>query len=171
MDMAIAPLFERVIRACFGRAADGPEQQVDQKLVDDTIEMIVETVEPRVRHRSRYQDKLRPCVRETIAHLRSLGKAPLEPIILSRKAWAADPCLNAFFATADDVPACMGRAGELRAFFAAPANADLSEAYALLGMKKQERQIFAPRYDGDVLRHDGAQVRGSFSDHRIVAPS
>src|SRR5262245_31741902 len=169
--MALSPLFERVIQSLFGRSGDGPEQQVDQKLIDDTIEMVVETVEPRVRHHSRYKQKLKPCVRETIAHLRSLGKAPLEPIVLARKAWSGDPRLNTFFATADDVQACLGRTSELRAFFADPANAGVEEAFALLGMKKKERQIFASRQDGDVLRHDVAQVSVSFSDHRIVMPS
>src|SRR5262245_66364174 len=113
--MALSPLFERVIQGLFGRSGNEAEQQIDQKLIDDTIDMIVETVEPRVRHHSRYKDKLKPCVRATIAHLRSLGKAPLEPITLARKAWSGDARLNAFFATAGAVPACPGRTTQERA--------------------------------------------------------
>jgi hypothetical protein len=79
--------------------------------------------------------------------------------------------LNAFFATADDIPACLGASRELRSFFNGPAGAGAAEAYALLGMRKTERQVFAPSLEGDALRQDVAQTSVSFSGHRIVAPA
>ena len=71
---------------------------------------VVEAVEPKVKLHSRYRQKLEPCIRRTIDHLRSLVREPLEPVLLNRAAWASDPRVNAFFATADDVPACLGAA-------------------------------------------------------------
>jgi len=114
--MAVSTLFERIVQSLFGGAGDGAEPEVERRLVDDMIEMVVETVEPRVRQVRHYNQKLQGCMRGTIAHLREIGKAPFEPVMMARGAWAGDPRLNAFFATADDVPACLGRSRELRAW-------------------------------------------------------
>jgi hypothetical protein len=167
--MAGASVFDRVVSALFGTAE--VKDEAEQQLIADMIEMIVETVEPRVRLRAGYQQKLTGCVRATIAYLRSIGKTPLEPLLATRANWNEDARLNAFFARADDVPAVLGRSKELRSFFDDPANADVEEAFALLGMKKEEKTIFAPRFEDGTLKQDVAQTAVSFSGHRLVAPS
>lgn len=163
-------LFERVAAALFGGEAR-TDSDADRQLIADTIELVVEAVEPRVRLNPRYREKLEKAARHSIAYLRSIGREGLEPVLLTRKAWSEDPRVNAFFATANDVPDCLGRSRELRAFFENVSNQGVDEAYALLGMKKEERTIFAPKLEGDSLRHDVAQVAVSFSNHRLVAPS
>jgi len=168
--MAIS-LLERVAGALFGGREAPPDDPGERQLVADMIELVAEEVEPRVRSHARYREKLDPGIRKSIAYLRSIGREGLEPILLARVAWNDDPRLNAFFATADDVPACLGRSKELRAFFENPSNRDVQEAYALLGMKKEERTVFAPQLEGDALRHDVAQVSVSFSEHRLIAPA
>jgi hypothetical protein len=167
----MASLFERVAAALFGGGSSAPDDPAETQLVTDMVELVVETVEPRVRLNPGYQRKLSGCVSSCIAHLRSIAGGGVEPLLLTRVAWSSDPRVNAFFATADDVPACLARSHELRAFFESPANQGVDEAYALLGMKKEERTVLAPKLDGDGLKHDVAQVSVSFSGHRIVAPS
>ena len=163
-------MFERLAAALFGgRAASATE--ADAQLVAEAIEAVVDAVEPRIRHRTRYQQKLDGCVRRTIAHLRELARVPLEPVRLARAAWGSDPRVNAFFATADDVVECLGRSRELRAFFADPVNRGVEEAFGLLGMKLVEKTVFAPQLQGDAVRHDVAQVTVSFADHRLIAPA
>jgi hypothetical protein len=166
--MAATSLFDRVVSALFGQA--DVKDEADEQLIGDMIEMIVDTVEPRVRLRTGYQNKLKGCVRATIACLRSIGKTPLEPVLLTRANWNEDARLNAFFARADDVPAFIGRSKELRAFFDDPANEGVEEAFALLGMKKEEKTIFAPRFEDGMLKQEVAQTAVSFSEHRLVAP-
>ncbi len=168
--MAIS-LLERVAGALFGGREAPPDDPVERQLVADMIELVVEEVEPRVRSHARYREKLDPCICKSIAYLRSIGREPLEPVLLTRAAWNDDPRLNAFFATADDVPACLGRSNELRAFFENPSNGEVQEAYALLGMKKEERTVFAPQLEGDALKHDVPQMTVSFSGHRLIAPT
>jgi hypothetical protein len=163
--------FERVAAALFGGGQPRVNDEADRQLIADTIEAVVDTVEPRVRLNTRYRDKLEGCVRKTIAYLRAIAREPLEPILLAHAAWSDDPRLNAFFARADDVPACLGRSRELRAFFDTLSNGEVQEAYALLGMKKEERNVFAPRLEGDTLKQDVAQVTVSFSEHRVIAPA
>jgi len=67
--------------------------------------------------------------------------------------------------------ALLGRSEELRAFFAAPANAAAAEAHALLAMLKAERQVFAPAIVDGALRQDVAQTTVSFDKHRLFAPA
>src|SRR5204862_5591605 len=104
-------------------------------LVGEATEAVVDAVEPKVRMDSRYRKKLEPCIRQSIEHLRALAREPLEPVLLSRVAWASDPRVNAFFATASDVRATLGRSQELRSFVDQPANSAMQEAYAMLGMR------------------------------------
>jgi len=168
--MSVPSLFQRVADALFG-SGQPADSEADRKLIADTIEVIVDAVEPRVRLRSGYQGKLEGCVRDTIAHLRAIGREGLDPILLTRTAWSDDPRVNAFFATADDVGSCLGRSRELRAFFDDPANREAPEAYALLGMKKDERTVLGMELQGDSVRQDVAQTAVNFSDHRIIAPA
>jgi len=149
-------LFTRLAGALFG----GSDKPADAALIAEMTDAVVDAVEPKVRMHSRYRQKLEPCIRTSIAHLRALGNALAEPVPLTRAAWASDPRVNAFFAMAEDVRACLGRSPELRSFFDRGGDA---EAYALLGMKKEERSVLDPR--------DVAQTLVNFSGHRIVAPS
>jgi len=167
--MAIS-LFERVAGALFGGRDVSADAAAERELVADMIELVVDEVEPRVRSYGSYRAKLDPCICKSIAYLRSIGRESWEPILLTRAAWSDDPRVNAFFATADEVPACLGRSTELRAFFENPANSDVQEAYALLGMKKEERTVLAPQLEGDALKLDVPQVVVNFSEHRLIAP-
>jgi hypothetical protein len=141
----------------------------DQEWVAATVEAIVDQVEPRVRMVAGYQRKLEAGVKHTIAYLRGLGRdLPEDVLTLSRAAWGRDPQLNAFFATANDVPACLGRSKPLRTLLDSPGTA---EAYALLAMRLEERQIFAPKLVGAQLHQDVAQTSVSFTSHRLFAPT
>jgi hypothetical protein len=167
--VATPSLFDRIAAALFGGAPRAGDTEAERALVADLIEAVVGDVEPRVRHCSGYQGKLEDCIRHSIAYLRSIGRG-LEPVPLTRAAWSGDPRVNAFFARAEDVPACLGRSAELRAFFEDPANGEVQEAYALLGMKKEERSVLGMELKGETVQHDVAQVVVSFSGHRLVAP-
>ncbi len=170
--MAFGSLFLNVASKLFGAAPAGRAGTVEPELVKIAAEAIVEAVDPRLRGVSGYQRKIETGVVRTILHMRELAKElPHEPIELSRDAWGADQQLNAFFATAADVPATLGRSALLRAYFESPVNAGAADAYALLGMLKIEREVFAPALVDGVLRHDVAQTTVSFSNHTLIAPA
>ena len=165
----MASMFERVVSVLFGSAAQAGAD-VDRQLVDEMTQAMVETVEPRVRLRSGYREKLAAGVRGTIVHLRELAQQlPQEAILLSRQAWSDDAHVRAFFAAATDVSTSIGRCDELRQFF--DGNSACEQAYALLGMQHKERQVLAPRLEGEVLRQEVVQTTVSFSDHRLLAPA
>jgi len=169
--MAFTNLFSNVASKLFGAAPAGDTGKVEPELVQMAVESIVDAVDPRLRVVSGYQGKIAPAVTRTIVHMRTLARDLPEPIALSRAAWGTDPLLNAMFATADDVPAVLGRSDELRTFFDAAGNAAAAEACALLGMLKVERNVLAPAIVDDVLRQDVAQTTVSFSRHTLIAPA
>jgi len=160
-------MFDRLASALFANDREDTGGVAEKQLVSDLTELVVETVDPRIRLQSRYADKLEPCVRKTIAHLRAIGRTPMEPLLLARSRWSEDPRLNAFFAAADDVPAFLGRSKELREFF----RVDQVEAYALLAMKREERMVLMNQQDGETVQRDVPQTTVSFTGHRLFAPS
>ena len=169
--MDLSALLDRVSASLFGRAAADQDEGLAQQLVADMTELVVETVDPRIRLQSRYAQKLEGSMRKTIEHLREAGRQPMAPLLLARAAWSDDPRLNAFFASADDVPALLGRSKVLHDFFGDASNRALGQAFALLAMKKEERNVLGARQEGDRVLHEVPQVTVSFSGHRLFAPS
>jgi hypothetical protein len=169
--MANPTLFDRVVSALFGRDTSPAGDAEERLLVAELTELVVDTVDPRIRLQSRYAAKLEGCMRKTISHLRALGRQPLDPLLLTRSAWSDDPRLNAFFASANDVPAFLGRSKELREFFRVPSNREAGEAFALLAMKREERTVLGVQQQGEQVQHDVPLATVSFSGHRLFAPS
>jgi len=163
-------LFDRTLGVLFGRQQQVRPDQ-DREFVAELTDLVVDTVEPKVRANRRYRQKLEPCIRTTIAYLREVGRMPLEPVVLARARWSDDPGLNAFFASADDIPAFLGRSKELRAFFEDPAHAGVAEAFALLGMRREEKTVFAPRFENGMLSGEVTQTTVDFTGHKLVGPS
>ncbi|HEX6829208.1 MAG TPA: hypothetical protein VF104_09530 [Burkholderiales bacterium] len=169
--MSLRELFASLLGAHGDPAAGEDLPERVRAALPETVDLIVETIDPRLRLVPGYQDKLGASVRHTVAYLRSLVPHPPPPIELSQKAWAADPRVNAFFAAAGDVPLVMGRSKELRAFFDDPANAGTREAVALLAMEMREQNVLGVAMEGEMLKRDVAQTTVSFADHRIVMPA
>jgi hypothetical protein len=157
--VAEASLFDRFVSALFGEGSQTDE--AEERLVAQLVELVVDTVEPKLRLNRKYRKRLDPGVRATMAWLREAAKAPLEPLVLTRANWSADARLAAFFASPDDIPAVLGRSTALRKFF--EENAAAAEACALLGMKREDKSILDAQ--------DVAKITTDFSGHKVVAPS
>jgi hypothetical protein len=137
--MPLSSLFARVGAALFGGSSEADD--VDAALLDECVDAIVEAVDPRLKLMPRYRSRLAPATICSIRFLRSLAPRLPDPIELSRDAWSADPYINAFFATPNDVQTCLDRNVELGAFFRDPSNAQLDAAYGVLGMRREERNV------------------------------
>jgi hypothetical protein len=167
--MAGDSFFDRVLSRLFG--SDEAPGDADAQLVDELTDAIVDTVEPRVRAHKHYRRELAGCVRTTLAWLRTLGRMPLDAVVLTQANWGQDPRLNTFFGAAENVPDFLGRSHELRAFFDEPANANVQEAFALMGMRKEEKTVLGPRFEDGMLKQEVAQTAVNFTGHRLVAPA
>lgn len=167
--MSITNVFARLAGTLFGGQPVDPTDAIDPATLDDAVDAIVEGVEPRIRVVPRYRKKLAPTVTRTIRFMRSLAPVLPAPIELSRAAWSADPYINAFFATAGGIPDTLGRSDELRAFFADPANGRFDAAYALLAMRREERNVLASALIEGEVRRDVAQTTIGFTGHTLFA--
>ena len=156
-------LFSELAARLFGPS---PPAAVDAELLTMGVEAVVDAVDPRLRTMSGYARRMAPAVTRAIVHLRELGPLLPDPIALSRGAWADDSLLNAAFATADDVSLLLGRSPELTGFL--EGNSGTADAYALLGMLKTEREVFAPGLVDGALQQDVAQTTVSFSQHKLI---
>ncbi len=166
----MASALDRIMSALFGGAP--ADDGADAELIKELVEETVNEVEPRVRLNPGYQGKLAEGVRATIAYLRRLGQElPDTPIDLTAAAWRDDPRVNAFFASKDEVPQFLGRCKPLRALFKQAGNEALQDAYGLLGMRLDEKQVFAPKMEDGMLKQDVAQTSVSFSGHRLFGPA
>ncbi len=166
--MPFGTLLSRFAGRLFGAAPPGAAAAVDPELVAMGVEAVVDVVDPRLRTLSGYAARIGPAIAQTIAYLRELGQRMPAAIELSRAAWAHEALVNAAFATADDVSVVLGDSRDLRAFFATPEHCAVNEAYALLGMLKTERKVFAPSVVEGQLRQDVARTTVSFSHHRLL---
>jgi len=162
-----ASLLDRILSSLFGKEEE--REDTDEQLVAELTDAIVDTVEPRVRAHRQYRRELKDCVRTTVAWLRTIGRMPIDHVLLTRSHWGEDPRLNTFFGAPDAITEFLGRSRELRAFFDDPANADVQEAFALMGMRKQEKTFLGPRHEDGLLKEEVAQTAVNFAGHRLIA--
>jgi len=162
-------LFSRLVGS--GKTETVVLDQRQRELLDRVVEFVVDSTDPRIRMVARYQDKLAPAVIRTAQYFGGIIRALPEPLELSRIAWASDPAIKAFFATAADVPQVLARSADLRTFFDDPGQTGAQEVFALLVMEKAERTVYGTALENGILKSDVAQVNVNFSAHRVVAPA
>jgi hypothetical protein len=166
--MALSDIFARLGVALFGGPTADSADEIDAALLEQAVDAVVEAVDPRLRLMPRYHKRLAPVVIRSIRYMRSMAPRLPHPIELSRAAWAADPYINAFFATDADVQTLLDRSVELHAFFDTPANVRFDAAYGVLGMRRDERNVLASALVDGEMRRDVAQTTVSFAAHTLL---
>jgi hypothetical protein len=137
----------------------------DRQRIDETVERVVQTTNPKLRFARRYRARLEPAVATSLAYVRELVASQPAVREASAAAWPNDPYLRAFFATAEELVLAFSRSPELREFF--KRNAGMPEAFATLGMAMTERRVLGMVADADKTRSEVAQTVVSFGDHRV----
>jgi hypothetical protein len=137
----------------------------DAAAVDEAVEHIVQTANPRLRFARRYAQRLAPAVATAMAYAEEIVDAAPPAREATTAGWAVDPAMRAFFATPDDIVQAFSRSVEVRAFFDQNPLAD--EAFAVVGMQMSERQVVGVALQGSVMRRDVVQTTVSFGDYRV----
>jgi len=151
------------LREWWGRMFGGAPAAVPG--VEDAIERIVQVANPRLKLVRRYEKRLAQPVAASLGHVAALVAAIAPARTASVAAWSGDPCLAAFFATAQDLARAFSRSREVRAFF--DANPGATETCALLGMEMTERRVLGMGLQGNQVQSDVPQTTLSFGDHRM----
>jgi hypothetical protein len=137
----------------------------------DTIENVVDATDNRIRAVGSYRKLLQGAVATALEFTDDLVARIPGAIEVSRRSFACDPYVNAFFVNVADLQTVFSRSSEIRDFMDDYASAELPHCYALLCMHRSEKTVMGMEMAGDMLRKDVRQVAVSFSDHRIYSPS
>jgi hypothetical protein len=135
----------------------------DQARAAETLERIVQLVNPRLRFAYRYRRRLLQPVLGTLEYAHSLVAHVPAAHEASRATWSADPAMRAFFAGPGDLILGFSRSPEVRAWFD---NAAAGEVFAVLSMQVVERRALGVAVEQGIVRRDVAQTTISFADHR-----
>ncbi|HXZ97622.1 MAG TPA: hypothetical protein VEG37_11340 [Burkholderiales bacterium] len=150
----------------FERFRRGGAQSAPQTArIDETVERLVQVTNPRLRLIPRYRARLKPAAEAAMRYAHDLVALAPAAREASPTAWAGDPYLRAFFATADEIIRVYGRSADLRAHF--DRNPGSQEAYAVLSMQMIERKVLGVALEGEAMRSDVAQTTVSFGDYRV----
>ncbi|MBI5921097.1 MAG: hypothetical protein HY847_05550 [Betaproteobacteria bacterium] len=127
----------------------------------------VTVVDPLLKTVSGYEKHLATPVRNALAYCDGLVAAVPGPVEVNSHAFAADPLVHALFATCGDIAATLGKSRAVKAFLAEPANALADEFYALLGMRRFEKNVIGMAVHGDMVCADTPQRLLYFADHTL----
>ena len=162
-------LFDGIATFAQQQLAERRQHQERLAGLRDAIEQVVDASEPRIRLVGDYADKLMDAVDAALNHCQQLTRQLPPALTLSARAWASDPRVNAFFATATDLRAMLSQSWSVRAFFQQPGQPE--ECFALLLMVKRETGTFGSALEGDLLIREVRQIQVSFSEHRLHFPA
>ena len=135
----------------------------------EAIEQVVDASEPRSRLVGDYAEKLLDAVETAAQHCNKLTRQLPAALTLSARAWAIDPRVNAFFATAADLRATLSQNTAVQEFFQQPGLPE--EGFALMLMVKQETETLGTALAGDLLIREVRRTVVSFSKHHLYFPA
>lgn len=127
----------------------------------------VAVADPLLKTVSGYERRLAAAVRSALAYCDGLVAAVPGPIDVNSHAFAADPLVHALFATSGDIGATLGKSRAVKKFLAEPSSALANEFYALLGMRRFEKNVMGMAVHGDIVCADTPQKLLYFSDHTL----
>lgn len=151
-------MFKQLINKLSGRY-----ERLDDKDIERAIDLIITETDPRLRIVRAYKRKLRKPVIRSLAYMNNLVTRIPGPFEISRRAFGADPRINALFGSADDIEVLFSRSTSVRKFF--DDNPGSDRVYLPLAMRREEKKILGAALVNDMLRRDVAQTVVNYSDH------
>ena len=151
------------------RRAVREAEQERAAIIAEAVEEVIAATDPKLRALAHYDRSLGPVIAGALDYIAELIARLPPPIELSRRAWQRDPHVNAFFASAADLPLFLSRSKELQDFFQRHPGA--SQAFAILTLKRKERQVFGISLQDEMVRRDVAQTSVGFYEPQLLNPS
>ncbi len=149
----------------------GQRYQTDrsqERILRQTIDMVVKVADPRIRRVRRYKKSLRIPMKSATEYCVRLVDTIPGPVRISRQQYHSNPMVKALFVSADELEEVLRLA---------QVNSDLSDqgkegdTVALLTMTREEKTVFRHEEQGDIVVRDVKRRTVSFVDHRLLASS
>lgn len=138
----------------------------DDPALVQALARVLARVEPGIERTREWPGRYRAAIAAALAQARRVAEGIPGPVELDREHWVRNPEVHSLFAGADDLRRLLSTDAVLRAHVAAHGGA---EVYAVLSMRREERDTFGLESAGETLRRDVAQRVVWFGDHRFVA--
>lgn len=135
------------------------------------LDRVAELVDPMLRLAPAFERKLAFPVEHALGYCNGLVDALPGPIDINRQAFANDPLVHAFFATAGDIDQMLGRSQAVRDFLAEPCSWESDYFYAMFAARRQQKKQLGHARQGDVIQHDVPQLVIYFSGQTLIEPS
>lgn len=139
--------------------------------VNAAIEQLIDGIDPNMRFVIGYKKKLIDAVETALDYIDRLVEEIPGSIEINKKAFGADPLVNAFFATVSDIQKTFSQSEALRAFFEDSMNVNVDEGFALMCAEKKEHSGFGMELEGDFIKKDVPQMSVNFFAHNILSPA
>lgn len=146
----------------FSRHSDDPE-------ILPAIERAVMQVDPNLARGYGYPARYREAVTHALEYARSLAESLPGPVTLNRKSFAADPLVHAIFPDPDAIDEALRESHAMIDF--RRSHPGSPEIYALMGMRRMEKNLMGYELSGDMLQADAIRKVVYFTTHTIESPA
>jgi hypothetical protein len=133
----------------------------------DAVELAVDRIDGRLRLISGYSRRLQEPLVGTFRHIDALVEGVPGALLCCRSAFNEDPRVNAFFVNPGHMQEVFSESAEVRGVF--DREPDIDECWALLCMRREERNHLGMSLIGDSVQRDVMQTSVSFTDHQVVS--
>lgn len=137
----------------------------------NTVERIVDDVDPKLRLLSGYRKRLVGPVAQALEYIDGLVKQIPPAFRVDREHFVKDPLVNAFFVNPGDFRDIFSSAPAIRDYFDRCDDPNAQECCALMCMHKEERRVLGMALEGGLMKRDVAQVSVGFSNHQLLSPA
>ncbi len=133
------------------------------------IERAINAVDPLLRQARGYPEDYRKPVATALEYAHSLAASIPGPVAVNRESYASDTFVHALFPSVDFVAEALCASSALRDYYRKFPAAD--ELYALMGMRRIEKNIVGMELVGDMVQRDAIQKAVYFTGHTIESPA
>jgi hypothetical protein len=151
----------------FGRLLGGHAK--DEAALAAIIEQAVSRVEPHLKEARGYPDVYRKPVLTALDYAHSLAASVPGPVDINLDTYARDPFVHAIFPSMEYISEAFQGSRAIQDYLGShPAG---REVYALMGMRRQEKNILGMQALGQIIQRDVSQQTVFFTGHTIVHPA
>ena len=136
-------------------------------ILSEAIEYVVNQTDVRLRCLPGYSKRLRAPVAATFRYVDELVNGVPGAISCCRSTFSNDPRVSAFFVDPRHLQEVFSQSAQVRDLL--EVNPEVAECWALLCMRKDERQRLGMSLVGDAVHRDVMQTAVSFTDHQVLA--
>lgn len=135
------------------------------------IERCCDVVDPLLRGLGSCERRLGPAVAAAQAYCAEVVALLPDPVPVDRHAFANDPLVHAYFATADDLHQMLGKSRALRDYLQKEGALGGDYVYAMLAARQRCKKTLGVAMEGEVVRSDVPVEYLFFSDHTLASPA